>query len=403
MCLLTNTFITNIVFSLFYDKNYVRLQANLSSLSMQLIPNHHFNIATHQRIAAANPLDAHEKMKRLAACNDDKKVGEIKTLFRQLLPSLETVKALDFYDKMAVMRDLGMFLGSLKRHNVEPLRSVPEAEAVLLQIANDTDMPPRDTLLHYSIWNPADEHVRTFTTSFREVEVIKSLQLCIPPLENALQNLEHLYQADVETEEFGKFCEIVVNEMEFLIDAIVSVYRKVPPLYFLEDLRPYYEPVMVAGKSYSGPGAVEIPLFLVDQVLWASNNNRVEYLDMKERGLGNVLPHWRAMYFNLKGQPSLSDKLIEKFQNTDYNTGLQDSKAAIAKKNLLLVDKIYTQLISFRLPHLKIADISYGKPNPQFGKDQQGYGKSILAIILEMMKEKRQKLTENTQKIRNMA
>lgn len=376
---------------------------------MQLIPNHNFSIATHQRIAAANPLNAHEQMKQLAACNDDKKVSEVKTLFRQILPSLESLKTLDFYDKMAVMRDLGMFLGSLKRHNIEPLTSVPEAETILLQIANDTNMPPRDTLLHYSVWNPADEHVRTFTTSFREVEVIKSLQLCIPPLEKALQNLEYLYQADVETEEFGQFCEVVVDEMEFLIDAIVSVYRKVPPLYFLEDLRPYYEPVMVAGKAYSGPGAVEIPLFLVDQVLWASNNTRAEYLDMKERGLANVLPHWRAMYFNLRGQPSLSDKLIEKLQNTDYssdNVDLQDEKVAIAKivkKNILLVDKIYTQLISFRLPHLKIADISYGKPNPQFGKDQQGYGKSILAIILEMMKEKRQKLTENSQKIRNMA
>jgi hypothetical protein len=101
----------------------------------------------------------------------------------------------------------------------------------------------------------------------------------------------------------------------------------------------------------------------------------------------------------LKGKPSLSDKLIENLQQNDY----EGETALMVKKNILLVDKVYTQLISFRLPHLKIADTSYGNPNPKFGKDKKGFGKSILAIILEMMKEKRQKLTENSQKIRNMA
>jgi hypothetical protein len=366
---------------------------------MQFIPANNFTTETHQRVANANPLDAHEILKKLAICNEDKKVGEIIILFRQILPTILRVQDFDFFDKMAAMRDIGMFLGSLKRHGLEPLKSVPEAEMVLLELAKDTDMPPRDTLLHYSVWNPANENVRTFTTSFREVEIIKSLQLAIPPLEKALYALEKMYNLEITSQEFGDFCESVVNEMEFLIDAIVSVYRKVPPLYFLEDLRPYYEPVLVAGKSYSGPGAVEIPLFLVDEVLWASDNYRQEYLDMKERGLPNMLPHWRAMYFGLKGQPSLTTLLIEKLQTTDY----QGEVGSIVKKNLLLVDKIYTQLISFRLPHLKIADTSYGKPNPKFDKDKAGYGKSVLVIILEMMKEKRQKLTESSQKVRTLA
>ncbi len=366
---------------------------------MQLIPNHTFTLETHLKIANSNPLDADQILKRLSICNEEEKISEIITLFQNILPTSEKINSLDFFDKMAAMRDIGMFLGSLKRHNIEPLSVVPQAENILLQIANDTNMPPRDTLLHYSVWNPADENMRTYTTSIREGEIIKSLQLAIPHLETALHSFADTYEANITSENFGKSCEVVVNELEFLIDAIVSVYRKVPPLYFLEVLRYYYEPVMIAGKSYSGPGAVEIPLFLVDQILWSSNNIKPEYLDLKERGLPNILPHWREMYWNLKEKPSLSDKIIENLQQNDY----EGETALMVKKNILLVDKVYTQLISFRLPHLKIADTSYGNNNPKFGKDQKGFGKSILAIILEMMREKRQKLTENSQKIRNMA
>jgi hypothetical protein len=365
----------------------------------QLIPTHNFTLETHQKIANANPLNANEQMKLLAIYNEMTKKSEITALFRRLLPNLQTVVEADFYDKMAIMRDLGMFLGSLKRHNIEPLQVVPEAEPILLQIANDTDMPPRDTLLHYSVWNPANENMRLYTTSFREAEIVKSLQLATPPLEKALHALDNLYNTHITNADFAKYCEIVTDELEFLIDAIVAVYRKVPPLYFLEDLRPYYEPVMIAGKPYGGPGAVEIPLFLVDHALWASENDRPEYLDMKERGLGNVLPHWRTMYFNLKGKPAIVTTVMENLKDANYEA----ETAAIVRKNVIALDKIFTQLISFRLPHLKIADISYGNNNPKFGKDKKGFGKSILAIILDMMKEKRQQLTEISQKVRNMA
>jgi hypothetical protein len=365
----------------------------------QIIPNHIFTEETHQKIANSNPLNATESLKLLAVYNEIAKKSEITALFRRILPSIETVQEADFYDKMAIMRDVGMFLGSLKRHNIEPLSVVPEAEPILLQIANDTDMPPRDTLLHYSVWNPADANMRLYTTSFREAEIVKSLQLSIPALEKALHIFDTLYNTHLTNINFAKMCEEITNELEFLIDAIVTVYRKVPPLYFLEDLRPFYEPIMIAGKAYSGPGAVEIPLFLVDHALWACDNTRAEYIEMKERGLPNVLPHWRAMYFNLKGQPSITTTVINTLESTQY----EPETAAIVRKNIIALDKIFTQLISFRLPHLKIADISYGNNNPKFGKDQKGFGKSILTIILELMKEKRQQLTEKSQKVRNMA
>ncbi|MFP3335605.1 DUF1864 family protein, partial [Pseudomonas sp. SIMBA_064] len=60
-----------------------------------------------------------------------------------------------FVEAAAAMRDIGFFLGSLKRHGHEPADAVPGLEPVLLDLARATDLPPRETLLHVTVWNPA--------------------------------------------------------------------------------------------------------------------------------------------------------------------------------------------------------------------------------------------------------
>jgi hypothetical protein len=44
-------------------------------------------------------------------------------------------------------------------------------------------------LLHYTIWNPSDERMRTYTGMEDEKNLIRSVQMAIPPLEAALHHL----------------------------------------------------------------------------------------------------------------------------------------------------------------------------------------------------------------------
>lgn len=355
---------------------------------IQLIPTHGINRQTCELIAGLDPLSASASLKAIAECNSNGNVNELIALFRKLLPRLAAINEADFNHRMAMMRDLGLFLGSLKRHGLEPVAAVPGAEAALLRIANGTEMPPRDTLLHYSVWNPRGAAMRLYTGSDREAEIVRSLQNSIPPLEMALYALEKIYAMDITDAQFSLLCEEVSKHLDALIRAIVAVYRKVPASYFLDDLRPFYEPITVGGKIYSGPGAVEIPLFLVDHALWACDDNNAEYCEMKERGLPNVLPHWREMYHRMKGKSSITSLIIKELQKNCYdrNTSL------VVRRNLDSLDKIYGKLASFRMPHLKLADGAYGDDDPKFNKGRDGYGKSILTTIIELMKDRREKL-----------
>lgn len=355
---------------------------------IQLIPAHGITHQTCLSIAHLDPLSAVSSLKDLAECNGTGNVNGIITLFRKLLPTAATINKSDFNQRMAMMRDLGMCLGSLKRHGLEPVEAVPDAELVLLRIAHGTNMPPRDTLLHYSIWNPQGPAMRLYTGSDCEAEIVRSLQNSIPPLEMALYAFEKMYAMDITDVRFSSLCEDVSEHLDALIRAIVSVYKKVPSSYFLNELRPYYEPIMVDGTSYSGPGAVEIPLFLVDHALWACDDSNAEYCEMKERGLPNVLPHWREMYHRLKGMSSITSMAVKELGKSHYDR----KTALIVRQSVASLDKIYAKLISFRMPHLKLADNTYSDADPKFDKGRDGYGKSILVTILELMKDRREKL-----------
>ncbi|MFW8188674.1 monodechloroaminopyrrolnitrin synthase PrnB family protein, partial [Klebsiella pneumoniae] len=87
-------------------------------------------------------------------------------------------------------------------------------------------------------------------------------------------------------------------------------YRFISPQVFYDELRPFYEPIRVWGQNYLGPGAVEMPLFVLDHVLWGSQSDHPAYQEFKETYLPYVLPAYRAVYARFAGKPSLVDRAI---------------------------------------------------------------------------------------------
>ncbi len=299
----------------------------------------------HAAVAALDPLNAVATMRRLPELNQQKDVPGILRLLHEILPPPGKPRNWSYIEAAAVMRDVGFFLGSLKRHGHEPVEVVPGLEPLLLELARVTDLPPRETLLHVTVWNPSSTDVeRTYTCCPAEVHLLESVRISMAALESALHRLVELYEVPIDSRLFAPMCDDVTENLRKMVESVVYAYRTIPPRVFVQELRPYYDPIRVGGQSYLGPGAVEMPLFLLDHILWGSRSEHPEYKSFKETYLPYVLPQLRTLYGRFLGRASLLERMLEEVEALG---SLTDP----VRNNLKAVDRILEVLLRFRAPH----------------------------------------------------
>ncbi|WNG15913.1 monodechloroaminopyrrolnitrin synthase PrnB family protein [Cystobacter fuscus] len=340
----------------------------------------------HTAIAPLDPLEASALLCQLPSLNRAANVEGLVHLLRGLSEKASRLQGGDPARAAAVMRDLGMCLGSLKHHGHEPLELVPQLEPVLRRLGERTGLPPRDTLLHYSVWNPPGDRLRTYTGLPDEVQLIQSVRLAIPPLESAITRLAELYEVPVRAPDFVPLCTQVLEGLRQLVESIVHAHRHVSPHVFASELRSYYDPILIGGTPYLGPGAVEMPLFVLEHLLWGSSSTEAGYVAFKERYVPYILPEWRALYRRHVGRPSLVDRVLEEVHaleepNDTARAGVDALRALVG------------MLIRFRAPHLKLAEKSYSAEsgNPR-GVGSGGFTVEMLAELLRLTREAQARL-----------
>lgn len=271
-----------------------------------------------------------------------------------------------------------MILGSIKRHNIEPETVVSDLALKLKLLGEKTDLPPRDTLLHYTVWNPDGERLRTYTGTNDEKQLIESVKIGTSPLVSAIKGLRDLYFISPESIAFGIECEQVKNSLEKMVKAIVHAKKNVSTYYFANELRLYFDPITLEKEIYLGPGAVEMPLFVFDHILWGSDCLEEEYIKFKKTYIPYILPEIRIIYNEFSGSKSLLTKISDMLDNSatfDRNT-LHSIKKL---RDLCLVLK------SFRMPHKKMAEESYSQDGENTRqKGSGGYQTDILAYIMQL-------------------
>ena len=329
-----------------------------------------------QKIARLDPLHADVPLQDLPAFNAAGNAASVLALLRQLLPSPAAARALSVEEACAAMRDLGILLGSLKRHGIEPEEAEPALRVVLPLLGTITNYPPRDTLLHYTIWNPEGERMRTYTGTEDEKNLIRSVQMSIPPLEAALHHLLLLLDPS-QGKDFRPLTKLVADNLEGLIAGVVWARRNVSTEYFAREMRLYYDPIRLNGVTYLGPGAVEMPVFVFDHLLWSSDCTDEEYTVFKQGYLPYVRPVWRLAYDAYARQPGLFTQL-----QREMETGTCPQPTA----NLREVVSIITRLKSFRMPHRRLADEAYAHGNGgERNQGSGGYAPDILVHIIQLM------------------
>lgn len=334
------------------------------------------NIDKH--ISSLDPLYADEKFKLLPDLNRNRNTKELIIMLSGILPSVPEILQFDYYQAVAAVRDIGMVLGSLKRHGIEPEYSVADLAVKLNLLGEKTDLPPRDTLIHYTVWNPDGERLRTYTGTDDEKHLIESVKIAMAPLVQAIKDIRDLYFIAPDSEEFSILCEKVKENLEKMVKAIVHAKKNVSTYYFATELRLYFDPITLDGQEYLGPGAVEMPLFVFDHILWGADCDEEEYVKFRNTYLPYVLPEMRVIFKEFSGSKSLLTKIssiLDKADSFDQNM-LQSLKRL---KELCLLLK------SFRMPHKKMADESYsheGETTRQKGSG--GYQTDILAYIIKV-------------------
>ncbi|KFU75803.1 hypothetical protein BB31_39575 [Amycolatopsis lurida NRRL 2430] len=327
-------------------------------------------------VAELDPLHADAVCARLPAMNERADLPAVCSALRTIIPTLDQIAAFNPLECLAAMRDIGILLGSVRRHGAQPVFAVPEIEPVLLELASRTDLVPRDTVHHYTCWNPRGVRQRMYTGDPQETHLIDSVRNAMPRLGAAVTICARLVRLDPAAPVFAESLDILADHLHGMVTSISDVMAHVSPVYFARGLRPYFDAITVAGADYLGPAAANMPLALIDVALWASDRGDESYDCFHRESIAYSLPPWRRLYAAWQYGPSLA-QVISAAIARDGNDDGQPQAAAEALCRALRV------LIMFRGKHVTIARRAYEE---EVGLYQEGSGGGTVELLARILR-----------------
>ncbi|MET9428715.1 monodechloroaminopyrrolnitrin synthase PrnB family protein [Streptomyces sp. NPDC003036] len=333
-------------------------------------------------IRAADPLGADPLLAALPAMNRDADVPALTVALRALIPDLDRVAEWSVVEALAGMRDLGMLLGSLKRHGTEPLAVVPEALPVLEELARRTDMVPRDTVHHYTTWNPLGRRQRMYTGHEMEAHLQEAVRMVFPSLVAALDTCAQLARLEPYDPGFALALDRTAQHVQSMVDAIDFTVANVTPVFFAQTLRSYFEEIDVAGRDYLGPAAAQVPLWLVDLTLWQCDRSQPAYDAFLDESVQYSLPSWRAFYAAHKGGVSAVSKLSAALS---WETVHRLPPQLVASARSLA--RVLRILKTFRARHIGIARKAYSDELRLYDEGSGGAPVALLREVLDLTRD----------------
>lgn len=298
---------------------------------------------------------------------------------KEKLNSCVGFESADNYDIKAYLRDVGMIMAALRK--LEP-QFKPEVnlENKLLRFAKLVNEPPRDSIFSYGPRNPGESRKRMFIGSEQEQLFIASFSEGMKGLDSCLENLLLCYDT-TSFEEMEKHINQAVTSFEMMVDAIVMVRRKIKPEYFTNEMRPFFDPIIIGGESFSAPGGAQMPILIIDVIMWSKSLGK-NYLEYVAENFRYIPDDYEKIFGYAKSLESL-DKYILSKRNVSGNSDEQMKKVFTALK------KMMDRMISFRVPHFKVAEDNF-KLRQGGAVGSGGYTPELLVMILDETKKYRE-------------
>jgi monodechloroaminopyrrolnitrin synthase len=329
-------------------------------------------------IASRDPLGADADLARLGSMNEAGDAQAIVTLLRKLVGAAQGVEPRRA-DSLAAMRDLGIVIGSVKRHGLEPVDAVPPLERVLLALAARTEMIPRDTIHHITRWNPRGPRERTYTGQPSERMLGLAVRTSLPPLMAAVDLCGMLAAETVGTAAFAVHSVELAGHLRALENSIDLTTSAVTPEFFGRVLRPYLQEVRVAEASYFGPTAAHLPVSLVDLAVWASDRSTPAYRDQGRQLGAHGVAEWLPLYDEWSVKPSLVTRIADALHGTDRLPPGHDLR--VAAEALM---RALRSLVVFRGRHFTLARRTYDTEHTEFAQGSAGGDVDLLGEILTL-------------------
>ncbi|MFH8613696.1 monodechloroaminopyrrolnitrin synthase PrnB family protein [Streptomyces sp. NPDC017979] len=333
-------------------------------------------------IRGADPLDADELLGRLPQMNAARDVPALTRALRTLVPEPEQVARYGVPESLAAMRDLGMLLGSLKRHGVQPVAAVPRVLPVLQRLGKLTSMVPRDTVHHYTTWNPLGERQRTYTGHTMEANLQAAVRMVFPGLVASLDSCAALARLEPYDPGFAIALDRTAHHVQSMVDSIDFTVTNVSPVFFATEMRPYFEEIDVDGVDLLGPAAAQVPLWLVDLTLWQCDRSDAAYDAFLADSVRYSLPAWRDHYHAHRGATSAVSKLSAAFSWE----GGDRIPAQLARSAHALV-RVLRILKAFRARHITIARKAYAEEVRQYDLGSGGAPIALLRTVLDLTRD----------------
>lgn len=321
----------------------------------------------HERVRALDPLNLDRALSQLPDANRTQDTGSVR---RWLVEATDRVSSdLDVEAATAALRDAGMLLGSLRRAGVDPLSVGERVEPLLVAWGQTTGMVPRDTVVHYGLWNPTGVRERRYIDrGAQEGALIDSVRLSARLLPLAGAALDLAWHHDLTTEAGLAGLRLVRDAVQEFADMFNHTRTAVSPEFFARDLRPFFDPVTVDGTLYSGPAAAFIPLYLVDELLWGGG---AELSVMHHEALVYARPLWRRAQARVAPHQPVAPELEQRVTNQDRG----------ADEALRVTDQAVRALLRFRGQHVTTARQAYAASHYEHGSG--GYSPDQLRTVTD--------------------
>lgn len=344
-----------------------------------------------EQVRQLDPLRLDDELRVLPKLNMAADVAALVRVLGDALPSEESIAAFTTTECLAAMRDLGMYLGSLQRHGVSPFEAVHGATRSFQLLGGRTRMIPRDTVYHYTSWNPVGERERLYTGHPMERSLIDAVRTCVPNLARAVDIGKSLLDEDPAAPAHADRLASLASHIA-VADTVMSGIRvKVTPEFFARVLRPFYEDVRVAGRVYMGPAAAHIPIFLIDLLLWASDRASPGYLQFCAEVSSQTLPQWQERYAEWANAPSITSRVVAALERSA--SPAEDKHVESSAKSLR---QALQTLTSFRGKHLVMARRAYHEELRLYELGSGGGSVGLLEEILALTRHNSAMLNATT-------
>lgn len=331
-----------------------------------------------RQIQELDPLNAdHFMINTLPVLNNNGNAHEIVVASANIIPTRDKVEIMNYQELQASIRDLGIIGSSVQRHNIN-ISDVPNLEHAMSAIGQKLNETPRETVFHYGPWNPSGERQRTFTGSEGEKTFIGSFREGMSGLDESINNLLSLQSKSTDDLNFGHVIDIAKSGFQKMVNAMVEVRRKITPDFFSFEMRPYFPVLRIDGKEYQAPGGAQMPVLLLDRILWGSDQKDEKYQNYYHDAIQYLPKVYRDVAEKIGGE-----SIVTKVLNSQSNIGTDSVRQGLSS--------ILTSLLMFRHPHLKTAKENFAKRSDD-AKGSGGYTPDILEKLIELTAESKKKV-----------